>query len=76
MENSLLLLQLKEHSHKIGNSKLPVIGERRTWRLEGTVGVINGPATVGGIIETNSIPFSFANLKASSSVDSFDRTYT
>jgi hypothetical protein len=37
---------------------------------------MKGPATVGGIIETKSIPFFFANLKASSSVDSFDRTYT
>lgn len=60
----------------MGIAWLPVTGDKRTWRLEGTVGVKNEPATVGGIIETKSIPFSFANLKASSSVASFDRTYT
>jgi len=29
--------------------------------LDGTVGVRNGPATVGVIVETKSMPFSFAN---------------
>lgn len=52
----------------------PVIGDKRTWMLEGTVGVRNGPATVGVIIETKSMPFSFANWNAASSVKTFTST--
>lgn len=43
------------------SSVKPVIGDKRTRMLDGTVGVRNGPATVGVIVETKSMPFSFAN---------------
>lgn len=54
--------------------KLPVIGDNRTWMLDGTWEVINGPATVVVITDTRSIPFSTTNLKAASSVRSFEST--
>ena len=42
--------------------------------LVGTSKVRKGPATVVVITETRSIPFSFANLNAASSVRRFDST--
>lgn len=52
----------------------PVIGDKRTWTLDGTNGVRNGPETVVVMTETRSIPLSFAYRNASSSDTSFDNT--
>ena len=52
--------------------KLPVIGDIRTLMLDGTAVVKNGPATVGVMIDTRSMPFSLANLNAASSDKSFE----
>lgn len=56
---------------KLLSSAKPLIGDKRTWMLDGTVGVRNGPAIVGVIVETKSIPFSFANWNAASSDKTF-----
>lgn len=52
--------------------KSPVSGDSRTLTLAGTLAVKKGPATVVVMTETRSIPFSFANLNAASSVRSFE----
>lgn len=53
-------------------NKLPVIGDRRTLTLEGTEAVKKGPPTVVVMTDTRSMPFSCANLNATSSVKSFE----
>jgi len=49
------------------------MGDSRSWMLVGTLGVRNGPATVGRTRETRWTPFSRANLNAASSVSRLDR---
>ena len=53
--------------------RLPVMGDSRSWMLVGTLGVRNGPATVGRMTDTRWRPFSRANLNAASSVSRLDR---
>jgi len=52
--------------------KSPVNGDSRTLTLVSTLAVKKGPATVLVITDTRSMPFSFANWNAASSVRSFE----
>lgn len=60
----------------IKKCKIPVSGDKRSRMLEGIVVVRNGPATVVVIMETRSMPLSYANWNAAFSVKSFESTYT
>jgi len=53
----------------------PVIRERAVIRLGGIEGIINGPTTRGGIMETKSILCSLENFHASCSARVFETKY-